>query len=278
MSNLENIRRIHLLETERKQMKYTCIVCGVKDLPYSQVRVLNYIHFNDGDPSCWISMDGDGGMIVCSEQCRKQYAALGMASYRSLMKESYQETSILPERHLRDQFCRLENWKTSFHSQAQEFYRIITEWLENSNEGWLFLGTVGSGKTSLACCVAHEFRKLEKKVKFVYGSELEDEIKVQESLKTWDIPKQREAFFAKYLKNDLLIVDEIAQLSWKEPIVETLITRLHAECKTVIFTTNFTLDQIKKLFTGREYLLSRIQQMTHLLTFKESDIRRKTEE
>lgn len=268
--NLENIKRIQLLQEERMKQRYECFVCGTKDLSFRLVRLLNYTHFNNGSPDNWVSMDGKYGMVVCSEACRKAFVASGLVPYRASMQEDIDGTFVLPERHLRDPYCRLENWENSPNDNYRNKFNHINNWLQKPiTHGWLLLGNVGAGKTSLACAIAYELRKLEKKVKFVYGSELTDEIKVQDTLRSWDIPEQRSAFFDKYMNNDLLIIDEIAHMDWKSSIANTLLTKLHSEMKVVVFTANLTPEQTKDKMDAPLY--SRLIQMTKPMSFMGDD-------
>lgn len=265
-----NFLKIQKEEQIRRSKEYECRVCGLKPLTYNQICNLHYIRYNNGTTTGPIPMEGDHGMVVCSEECREKYLAKGLAPFRHLMIEGFEETYVIPERHIGDPFCRLESWENPDNQVYNKIALTMRGWLQNPiTHGWLFLGTIGSGKTSLACCLAHEFRKREKRVKFVYGSELKDEIDIQTSLRSWDISKQREAFFDKYLKNDLLIIDELNDIDWQNSVMRSLITKLHSQVKTVVFTTNLSPNELKTRMDDFQY--SRLIQMTKTIAFMGGD-------
>lgn len=266
MGLYEQTKNVYLAYDAMRRAKYECKVCGAKDLSYDKICPYHYIRFNDGDPSCWITMEGEKAMIVCSEECRKQYVAKGMAPYTALMKESWEGEYIIPKRHIRDPYCELRYWEGSESETYRKVAGLIKEWMQKPiTHGWLMTGTVGTGKTSLACCIAYEFRKLEKRVRFVSGAELKEAIDVQTSIRSWDIPKQREVFLNKYFNNDLLIIDEINEIDWQNSIMKALFMKLHSEMKTVIFTTNLSPNELKARMDDFQY--SRLIQMTKTIPF-----------
>ncbi|WP_026657722.1 ATP-binding protein [Butyrivibrio sp. AC2005] len=136
----------------------------------------------------------------------------------------------------------------------------------------LFYGTVGTGKSFLSICIAKEI--LEKGHSVLYFSAASLFSMIQTS--TYDFKKSEElrSLYENLYNTELLIIDDLGTEHVSNTSIPQLFTCINERLnrnKSTIITTNFSLDDIKSMYSER--VSSRIASSYHLCKLTGRDIR-----
>ena len=136
----------------------------------------------------------------------------------------------------------------------------------------LFYGTVGTGKSFLSICIAKEI--LEKGHSVLYFSAASLFSLIQTN--TYDFKKSEElrSLYDDLYNTELLIIDDLGTEHVSNTSIPQLFTCINERLnrnKSTIITTNFSLDDIKSMYSER--VSSRIASSYHLCKLTGKDIR-----
>ncbi|WP_044915067.1 ATP-binding protein [Butyrivibrio sp. WCE2006] len=136
----------------------------------------------------------------------------------------------------------------------------------------LFYGTVGTGKSFLSICIAKEILDMGHSVLYFSAASLFSLIQSN----TFDFRKSEElrALYDDLYNTDLLIIDDLGTEHVTNTSIPQLFTCINERLnrnKSTIITTNFSLDDIKSMYSER--VSSRIASSYHLCKLTGKDIR-----
>ncbi|WP_029323352.1 ATP-binding protein [Butyrivibrio sp. AE3004] len=136
----------------------------------------------------------------------------------------------------------------------------------------LFYGTVGTGKSFLSICIAKEILEMGHSVLYFSAASLFSLIQSN----SFDFKKSEElrTLFDDLYNTDLLIIDDLGTEHVTNTSIPQLFTCINERMnrnKSTIITTNFSLDDIKSMYSER--VSSRIASSYHLCKLTGKDIR-----
>lgn len=154
--------------------------------------------------------------------------------------------------------CTLDNFIVGENTKAIE---KVKEWVELSmadtfeaNKFLIIAGTVGTGKTHIACAIGNKYLKEGIQVVFLTTSELLSEF-IRRYSGAYSPPHGRDYIggdinykttpseLMEWLSAiDVLILDDIgceySPTDWAPALLDELVNKRYSNCKTIIFTTN----------------------------------------
>jgi len=159
---------------------------------------------------------------------------------------------------------------------AAENYCLQWELNKRENNGLLFYGQTGRGKTTIACCIAN--RLLDKGVSVKAMSVIDMLQRVKDSFRSYGTDGETE------LKNeikraDLLILDDLGaehKTDWSTSLVYEIIDARYRSCKPTIVTTNLTMTNLREHLTddnGIPRAYDRLIEMLSRVEFKGANYR-----
>lgn len=168
----------------------------------------------------------------------------------------------------------------------QKAYNLCRDYAKsfgkNKKEGLLLCGAAGTGKTHLAVAVIDyvarlKHKLLKKGIIFITVSDLVDEIRK----KQFQEPKDyyNDTYRDSIMECDLLVLDDLGTesiTSWTVDLIHQIIDYRYRERKQTMFTTNLSLDDIRKIYGERTF--SRIYEMCQGVDFTGIDYRSKGSE
>lgn len=172
----------------------------------------------------------------------------------------------LPPRFARATFA---NFDKAMQPTAHEFaQRFVSTFDAKAFKGLYLYGLAGSGKTHLAAAIGNHLL-LRARPRFVTSPELLLQIK-----KTYGNQNGDDEYIDRLSYAKLLIIDDLGSEKPTEWVQETLfviIDRRYTHYLPTIFTSNFSLDQLKERLGYR--LASRIAEMTEVVELRPVDYR-----
>jgi hypothetical protein len=204
--------------------KYTCCICGKTDMSYGEIRYnnttlpFNPFQYEDGSWASRSPLFVDFNVdkfAVCGLECRSEFLIrvdfIGSEGNRFPYLDMLMEDVGIPRRF---KYATLDTVSDSLNSMLQE-------WLANKNrKGLLFSGTIGCGKTYVACALATELRKREHTVLFVTAEEF-----IGSANLIGYNEKSANKFLDKYTRYDYLIIDDMDPSLNISPMAKDLIKR-----------------------------------------------------
>ncbi len=186
------------------------------------------------------------------------------------VKEKEREKQMEIERLKRNCFNSIIQWAYTFENyQGEENQSLIIaknfvkdyEEMKKENIGLLFYGSVGSGKTYLACSIANALiEQYQISVKIRNFAEIINEL--QKS--SFDFDKN--AYIESLVNTSVLILDDLGierDTSYAKEQVYNIVNNRYLKQKPTIFTTNLSYDTIQNCKDSVEYqrIYSRIIEM-----------------
>ena len=220
------------------------LICGVCGKPKESVTTYTF----DGEP-----VD-----IVWGKMCDCEREALEKAEREEAIREAKYRAERMREAALMDKRLMDATFENSeINSDNEKAFQIarryVDKWekMEEINQGLLFYGEPGTGKSHLAACIANAL--IDKGVRTVMTSciRLTDMIFNSELGET--------EVLGRINKARLLILDDVGTERLTEYSLERLysiIDSRYRACKPLIVTTNLTLDEMKN--TNGDMQMSRI--------------------
>lgn len=166
--------------------------------------------------------------------------------------KKYRDISIIDKKFYESKFENADKSQViNFLKKYSEKFKVTG----NAPAGIFLYGSVGTGKTYAASCLANDLMENGKTVLFMsFALYL---IKIRESFKNNFEDTNIESEILKYVKTcDLLIVDDLGVENVKEFAIEKLFTLLDTRYRTkkpFIITTNLSIEAIKEKFGERIY-------------------------
>lgn len=194
-----------------------------------------------------------------------------------------QEINLLYEQsNIRDMISR-ENFSTlsiQYYEgedlkRFQEAVRISLDFVQNFKQDYqnlFFYGTVGTGKSFLSGCIAHELLKKGDSVIYFSSSGLFDTL-ARYSFE----PRSREALFQFYqdlYQSDLIIIDDLGTEVTNSFVTSQLFSCLNERIlrrKSTIVSTNLSLEELRDRYSDR--IFSRMTSSFTLCKLTGPDIR-----
>lgn len=146
--------------------------------------------------------------------------------------------------------------------------RFTKTYSPTTRRGIYFYGLPGSGKTHLASGIANDLL-LKGRPRFTTSPELLLHIR-----KTYSTGNSDEEYIDRMSYSKLLIIDDLGSEKPTEWVLETLfviIDRRYTNYLPTIFTSNYSLDQLKERLGYR--IASRIAEMTEVVELRPVDYR-----
>lgn len=174
--------------------------------------------------------------------------------------KKYKDISIIDKKFYESKFENAEESQViNFLKKYSEKFKIAG----TAPAGIFLYGSVGTGKTYAASCLANDLMANGKTVLFMsFALYL---LKIRDGFKNNHEETSIESEILKYVKTcDLLIIDDLGSENVKEFSIEKLFTLLDTRYRTnkpFIITTNLSIEEIKEKFGER--VADRISGSTH---------------
>lgn len=168
------------------------------------------------------------------EEKRKEIACIASLKKNSLMDKKF-ETSTFT-----DIVVTPENQKQI--KLARRYVDKFSE-LYEKNQGLLFYGDVGTGKTHIACCIGNA---LMEKLVSVFATSF---VKILQKSKGFKSTDDEDAYIAKMNSARLLILDDLGAergTDYALEIVYNIIDTRYRSGKPMIVTTNLTMNEMQE--------------------------------
>lgn len=207
---------------------------------------------------------------ICNDCMEKEMRELeALAEKRK--KEFMVKLLALPPRF---QTANFKEFKKELQPMAYKVAgRFAVEYMKTKpTKGLYFYGQPGSGKTHLMAAIANYLIPKEN-VRFITAPELLLQIR-----KSFNTTTNEEGLLDQLSRAKLLIIDDLGSekpTEWVQETLFVLIDRRYTNYLPTLFTSNFSLDQLKDRLGYR--IASRIAEMSDVVELKENDYRiRKT--
>lgn len=227
-------------------------------------------------PLC--SLCGDSGwrgsqMCRClkelcqQEQIRELTAVFGMGdqSFERFRLDCYEER-VWPEfgRSPRENMQKISTFCQTYAEKFQQF----------QGKNLFFYGAPGLGKTYLSACIAREVAQAGHSVVYDTAGNIFARFEEQKFSREQEDVRQAKDLTRKYLRCDLLILDDLGS-EMTTPFVQSALylllnTRL-VEGRSTIVSSNYSVDDLRGRYSGQ--ILSRLEGEYELLPFFGKDIR-----
>ena len=174
------------------------------------------------------------------------------------------------ERLKKDCFISMSQWAYTFENYrgekdksyiiARNFVREY-EQMKNDNVGLLFCGTVGSGKTYLACSIANALIE-----EYMIPIKIRNFAQIINDLQKSGFDLDKNAYIESLTNVAVLILDDLGierDTSYAKEQVYNIVNSRYLKRKPTIFTTNLPYEKIQNSDEGVEYerIYSRIIEM-----------------
>ena len=156
----------------------------------------------------------------------------------------------------------------------QQAYKTVRAYVDSlqenlkSGNGLILKGNVGTGKTSLAIAIMqHMIRNGDINCYFVPLASLLDEIFTRQG-------NDRAEYVDKLKNCKLLVIDDLGQEhseGWVQLKFENIISERYNRCRSTIFTSNLTADQMKNRYTER--IIDRFRDNSKIINFTGKSLR-----
>ena len=180
-------------------------------------------------------------------------------------REKERQKQIEIERLKSSCFNSIIQWSYTFENyQGEENKSLIIaknfvkdyEEMKKENIGLLFYGSVGSGKTYLACCIANALIK-----EYRIGVKIRNFAQIINELQKGGFDFDKNAYIESLVNTSVLILDDLGierDTSYAKEQVYNIVNNRYLKQKPTIFTTNLSYDTIQNCKDSVEYQLSLI--------------------
>ena len=185
-------------------------------------------------------------------------------------KQKQREKEQEIERLKRSCFISMSQWAYTFDNykgEKDKSYIIAKnyvkeyEQMKKENIGLLFCGTVGSGKTYLACCIANALIE-----EYMIRVKIRNFAQIINDLQKSGFDLDKNEYIESLTNVSVLILDDLGierDTSYAKEQVYNIVNSRYLKQKPTIFTTNLPYEKIQNLDDGVEYerIYSRIIEM-----------------
>ena len=187
-----------------------------------------------------------------------------------LEKQKQREKEQEIERLKRSCFISMSQWAYTFDNYKGEKDKSYTiaknyvkeyEQMKKENIGLLFCGTVGSGKTYLACCIANALIE-----EYMIRVKIRNFAQIINDLQKSGFDLDKNDYIESLTNVSVLILDDLGierDTSYAKEQVYNIVNSRYLKQKPTIFTTNLPYEKIQNSDDGVEYerIYSRIIEM-----------------
>lgn len=187
-----------------------------------------------------------------------------------LEKQKQREREQEIERLKRSCFISMSQWAYTFDNykgEKDKSYIIAKnyvkeyEQMKKENIGLLFCGTVGSGKTYLACCIANSLIE-----EYMIRVKIRNFAQIINDLQKSGFDLDKNEYIESLTNVSVLILDDLGierDTSYAKEQVYNIVNSRYLKQKPTIFTTNLPYEKIQNSDDGVEYerIYSRIIEM-----------------
>ena len=185
-------------------------------------------------------------------------------------KQKQREKEQEIERLKRSCFISMSQWAYTFDNYKGETDKSYTiaknyvkeyEQMKKENIGLLFCGTVGSGKTYLACCIANALIE-----EYMIRVKIRNFAQIINDLQKSGFDLDKNDYIESLTNVSVLILDDLGierDTSYAKEQVYNIVNSRYLKQKPTIFTTNLPYEKIQNSDDGVEYerIYSRIIEM-----------------
>jgi DNA replication protein DnaC len=167
----------------------------------------------------------------------------------------------------------------TYHESAKRAYNAAREFTScflkgEANEGLIFIGQVGAGKSFLACCIANALLEEGREVLFIAVPDFLDEIRATYDEEAHVEHSERELLgLAKSIP--LLILDDLGAFiytEWARQKIYSILSHRLNHRMPVVITTNVALEELEE-YLGRRTTSRIIEMCRPYRLLVENDIR-----
>lgn len=199
-------------------------------------------------------------------------------------KQKQREKEQEIERLKRSCFISMSQWAYTFDNYKGETDKSYTiaknyvkeyEQMKKENIGLLFCGTVGSGKTYLACCIANALIE-----EYMIRVKIRNFAQIINDLQKSGFDLDKNDYIESLTNVSVLILDDLGierDTSYAKEQVYNIVNSRYLKQKPTIFTTNLPYEKIQNSDYGVEYerIYSRIIEMCIPIKVMGEDFRKR---
>ena len=185
-------------------------------------------------------------------------------------REKERQKKMEIERLKSNCFSSIIQWAYTFENYQKAENQSLTiaknfvkdyEQMKKENVGLLFYGSVGSGKTYLACCIANALIE-----QYQIGVKIRNFAQIINELQKGGFDFDKNEYIESLVNTSVLILDDLGierDTSYAKEQVYNIVNNRYLKQKPTIFTTNLSYDTIANCTESVEYqrIYSRIIEM-----------------
>lgn len=258
-------------------------IANILKVNSNNVKAGNEDYYKDGILMCGkchtpketYTFDNDGNLTVkvtCLCECENEALKEEKRKQREAERKEYMERmknlSFQDEKSKKNTFANDDKLDPKLSNMMKNY---VEHFEEMKNKGLLLFGTVGSGKTFYANCIANAM------IEKGYTCMETNFYRISNMLFSNTIQKQE--FINELMKYDLLIIDDLSaerDSEYMNEIVMNVINERYRSEKAIIITTNLTSEELKNPLTqAKKRIYSRLLEMCIPIEVKGDDRRKK---
>lgn len=217
---------------------------------------------------CKVDVLGQERTFMCLCKCEKERIEKEEAEKKKRERIRQIKRTAFPQSNMFNFTFDKDDSPDSMPSKVARNYCKHFEEMYQKGKGLIFYGTVGTGKSFLAACIANELINQGYSCIYTTFTEISER-------RFAAMDKEQE--LRRINNTMLLIIDDLGSERDTEYMQETAFRVIDARCtakKPMIITTNLTAEEIRhSADIGRERLLSRIREMCFPFEVKGADRR-----
>ncbi|HEO6656909.1 TPA: ATP-binding protein [Streptococcus agalactiae] len=240
----------------------------IEDVEYSYDPEKEYI--KDGHAFCRVCHERKDGNPIPMLNKPMIFKMACRCDRDRMAREKEREKQMEIERLKKNCFNSIIQWSYTFENyQGEENQSLIIaknfvkdyEEMKKENIGLLFYGSVGSGKTYLACCIANALIE-----DYQIGVKIRNFAQIINELQKGGFDFDKNAYIESLVNTSVLILDDLGierDTSYAKEQVYNIVNNRYLKQKPTIFTTNLSYDTIQNCKDSVEYqrIYSRIIEM-----------------
>ena len=240
----------------------------IEDVEYSYDPEKEYI--KDGHAYCKVCHEQKDGKPIPMLNKPMIFKMACKCDRDRVAKEKERAKQIDIERLKSSCFNSIIQWAYTFENyQGEENQSLIIaknfvkdyEQMKKENIGLLFYGSVGSGKTYLACCIANALIE-----DYQIGVKIRNFAQIINEMQKGGFDFDKNAYIESLVNTSVLILDDLGierDTSYAKEQVYNIVNNRYLKQKPTIFTTNLSYDTIQNCKDSVEYqrIYSRIIEM-----------------
>ena len=262
MENIANILKVNCSDKCKAEnedyYQNGILMCGKCHTPKE-----TFTYGNDGELTVKVSCLCECESEAINEEKRKQ-REIEHKEYTERMKN----LSFQDEKSKKNTFANDDKLNPKLSNMMKNY---VEHFKEIENKGLLLFGTVGSGKTFYANCIANAM------IEKGYTCMETNFYRISNML--FSNTTQRQEFINDLMKYDLLIIDDLSaerDSEYMNEIVMNVINERYRSEKPIIVTTNLTNEELKNPLTqAKKRIYSRLLEMCIPVEVKGEDRRKK---